>query len=226
MSVQASHRLTPSNPNSPFFRGSSPRSPTRGKTQEMGLSLKQVIGTTTSSVNGFDCLPAARSFAFTAGAAAVIASVDEDFKVTQRFFRARPNQAATNLDTNGYAPVSPTPGTGAARYRTINHVREQSGGLSPLSGSTRDWSETPSGKSTGAKDRIKAATSVALSPNGKWLAVGEVRGMLMYMLKPRSLSLDRLQTACFDLLNSKGCIGRHSSGGALRAHIRRPRPSL
>lgn len=172
MNSPASLRLIPSN--SPFFRGSTPRSPIKGKSQELGLSLKQVIGTTTSSINGFDCLPDARSFAFTAGAAAVIACVDEDLKITQRFFRARPVQSGSGYEVNGYAPISPTPNASAARNRTLNHVREHSSGLSPLSSSGREWSESPTGKTAGVKERVKAATSVALSPNGKWLAVGEV----------------------------------------------------
>ena len=53
-------------------------------------------------------------------------------------------------------------------------MRDQGiGGSSPLGTPGRDWSDSPGGKSATAKDRVKAATSVALSPNGKWLAVGE-----------------------------------------------------
>ena len=162
-------RLTPSN--SPFFKTSTPRSPTKAKSDEPGLQLKKVIGTTTASANGFDCLPSTRQFVCTAGAAVVVSTVGEDLKVTQRFFRARPTLASGSRDVPGSWPISPTPND--PRSRLLGGVREQGVGGSPLGASGRDWSDSPSGKSATAKDRVKAATSVALSPNGKWVAVGE-----------------------------------------------------
>ncbi|OQO12981.1 hypothetical protein B0A48_02445 [Cryoendolithus antarcticus] len=164
-------RLTPAN--SPFFKNnaSSPRSPTKlTRNEEAGLQLQKVIGTTTASVNGFDCLPATRSFAYVAGAAAVLATVDSDLNVTQRFFRAKTSANAFGRDAGGWH-ASPTPNE--PRHRALGHVKEKSLGGSPLASSGRDWSDSPTGKSTTAKDRVKAATSVAVSPDGKWLAVGE-----------------------------------------------------
>ena len=158
-------RLTPSN--SPFFKTATPKSPTKAKSEEPGLRLKKVIGTTTASANGFDCLPSARQFAYTAGAAAVVCTVDEDLKVTQRFFRARPSLGAGARDINGLGPISPTPNE--ARTRVLGNLRDQRPNGSPLGG----WSDSPTGKTATAKDRVKAATSVALSPNGKWIAMGE-----------------------------------------------------
>jgi len=165
-------RLTPSHSQSPFSRNTTPRSPTKiNRAEELGLRLSKVIGTTTTSANGFDYLPLGRTFAYTAGAAAVVATVHEDLTVTQRFFKARPTSSGARRDAFGPRPVSPTPSD--ARSRTFGHVKEHSVGGSPLGASGRDWSDAPAGRSTSAKDRIKAATSVALSPNGKWLAVGE-----------------------------------------------------
>ena len=161
--------MTPSN--SPFFKSRTPRSPTKGKSQEPGLRLKKIIGTTTASANGFDCLPSARQFAYTAGAAAVVCTVDDDLKVTQRFFRARPTLNAGLRDTSGPGPISPTPNE--ARSRVLGNVRDHGMNCSPLGASARDWSDSPTGKTATAKDRVKAATSVALSPNGKWVAMGE-----------------------------------------------------
>ncbi|OQO08448.1 hypothetical protein B0A48_06318 [Cryoendolithus antarcticus] len=164
-------RLTPAN--SPFFKNyaSSPRSPTKlTRIEEAGLQLRKVIGTTTTSVNGFDCLPATRSFAYVAGAAAVLAAVDSDLNVAQRFFRAKTNAYSSGRDGGGW-PASPTPNE--PRHRALGHVKEKSLGGSPLASSGRDWSDSPTGKSTTAKDRVKAATSVAVSPNGNWLALGE-----------------------------------------------------
>lgn len=162
-------RLTPSN--SPFFKNTTPRSPTKAsKHEEPGLRLSKVIGTTTTSANGFDSLPEARKFAYTAGAAAVVATVDLNGTVAQAFFRARPNVSSNARESDRQWPASPTPTE--PRSRALNHVRDHSSG-SPLATSSRDWSDSPTGRTLTAKDRVKAATSVALSPNGRWLAVGE-----------------------------------------------------
>ena len=172
MNTHASLRM--STQASPFAKSSTPRSPTkpRQQTEEPGLRLSKVIGSTTASVNAFDCLPHARKFAYTAGAAAVVATVADDLQVSQRFFRAKPTSSsgASAREGLGQWPLTPTPAD--ARTRTLGHVKEHSIGGSPLA-SARDWSDSPSGRTTTAKTRVKAATSVALSPNGKWLAVGE-----------------------------------------------------
>lgn len=168
MNHHQSLRLTPSN--SPFFKTSTPRSPTKSRGEEPGLRLSKAIGTTTATINGFDSLPAARQFAYLAGAAAVVCTVQDDLTVTQRFFRARPTAGGWSQELNGHGPLSPTPN--AARSRILGGTRDPSVSGSPL-GAARDWSDSPGGKSATAKDRVKAATSVALSPNGKWVAVGE-----------------------------------------------------
>lgn len=106
----------------------------------------------------------------TAGAAAVVASIHEDLHITQLFFRANPASASGSRDANGGWPTTPTPNE--PRNRALGTVREQNSANSPAASASRDWADSP-GKTTSAKDRVKAATSVALSPNGKWLAVGE-----------------------------------------------------
>ncbi|KAK1049096.1 hypothetical protein LTR74_017367 [Friedmanniomyces endolithicus] len=195
-------RLTPSN--SPYFKSSVPRSPTKfARTEEPGLRLSTVIGTTTSTANGFDVDPAKRKFAYTAGAAAVVCSVDGELKFQQRFFRARPTPAGVGRDLNGQSLSTPTPGE--ARNRAVGHVKEYSLGGSPL-GASRDWSDSANGKTGSAKDRVKAVTSVALSANGKWLAVGETG------YKPRilmfSLADDSPDTPVFVL--SEHTFGVHA----------------
>jgi mitogen-activated protein kinase binding protein 1 len=162
-------RLTPSN--SPFFKNTPPRSPTKNRNEEPGLRLSKAIGTTTTSANGFACLPSARKFAYTAGAAAVVAQVNDDLQVQQRFFKARPTLAGTGTEASGHVPATPTPNE--SRNRTLGHAKDRGLLSSPLGAPGRDWSDSPTGRSTTAKDRVKSATSVALSPNGKWLAVGE-----------------------------------------------------
>ncbi|KAK3698925.1 hypothetical protein LTR37_016712 [Vermiconidia calcicola] len=166
-------RLTPSN--SPFFKSSTPKSPVKLRSEEAGLRLKKVIGTTTASVTGFDCLPSARQFAYTAGAAAVVSTIDDDLRVTQRFFRARPTLATGSRELNGQSLATPTPHD--ARSRAI---RDHSVGGSPLG------ADSPTGKPATAKDRVKAATSVALSPNGKWIAMGETGYKPRILIFPNS----------------------------------------
>ncbi|EOD52459.1 putative wd repeat protein [Neofusicoccum parvum UCRNP2] len=67
------------------------------------LSLRQVVGSTISSAHAFDSLSDERQIAFTAGAAAVVATIDNDHKITQRFFRAHPTTLAVNTASSAYA---------------------------------------------------------------------------------------------------------------------------
>lgn len=165
---------TPSNTsNSPFSRAyptSVPRSPIKttsnhyGKgNQELGLTLKRVIGTTCQSATCFDSLASARAFAYTAGAAAVVATVDDHGEISQRFYRANPVQSTAlsrTIFVNGLGRDNPD-----ARHK------------SPLQNSPRvtaEWNDSPTGKQGGSvKERVKAATTLSFSCNGRYLAVGE-----------------------------------------------------
>ena len=149
------------------FTCTPPRSVPKSRSDETGLRLTRVIGTTTSTSHGFDCVPKARQFAYTAGAAAVVCSVNDGLDVTQRFFRARPSGGVKD----GLHSLSLSPTPNEARSRVVGHTRDAAG--SPCISNDRGWLDSPSGKSTTARDKVKAATAVALSPNGKWLAVGE-----------------------------------------------------
>lgn len=158
---------------SPFAKSPNPRSPTKAPKQELGLSLQQVIGTTCNSVNCFDVHAETRSFAYTAGAAAVIATVDEGLKVKQRFFRANALQTASARTVSSNNGSLHPPGTPHdIRTRLANRSSREE---SPFSTSVQETTDSPSGRSGGARDRVKAATAISLSKNGKWLAVGEVR---------------------------------------------------
>ncbi|KAK4990699.1 hypothetical protein LTR66_006740 [Elasticomyces elasticus] len=166
-------RLSPS----PFARHhnsrKSPKSPSRTGRQDVKLTLKQVIGTTTASINGFDCLASTRTFAFAAGAAAVLATIGEDLQLKQRFFRARRAAASSDPPALLYAPSTPTPNTSEIRNRVLGAVRDAGSGYTPRSSFTGERLGSPGGKSSDARDRVKAATSVSLSSNGRLLAVGE-----------------------------------------------------
>ncbi len=161
-------------PLSPFLKNTPVRSPTKTSRAEANLALRQVIGTTTNSANAFDSLSSGRCFAYTAGAAAVIASVDEEHKVTQRFYRARPTTIPLNPSSSIYGGPS-TPTQNESRNRVAASLRDAGFGASPLaSPAANDWQESPTGKAWTMKEKIKAATCVSFSPDGRFLAVGEV----------------------------------------------------
>lgn len=150
-----------------------PKSPSKSSHQALALSLQHVLGTTTSSPNGFDCLRASRVFALCAGSAVVLTTLGDDDQVKQRFFRARPTAAAASSYNVSVPPTTPTRGPDH-QIRTIGSVKD--GGLGAFYSGTsfRDSGDSPGQKTWAARERIKAATCVSLSPDGKFLAVGEV----------------------------------------------------
>ena len=161
-------------PLSPFLKNTPLRSPIKTSRTEVHLALRQVIGTTTNSANAFDSLASGRCFAYTAGAAAVIASVDEEHNVSQRFYRARPTTNPLNPSSSIYGGPS-TPTQNESRNRVAASLRDAGFGASPLaSPAANDWADSPSNRAWTVKEKIKAATCVSLSPDGKLLAVGEV----------------------------------------------------
>lgn len=164
-------RLNPSP--SPFLRNAPLRSPVKSSRAEANLALRQVIGTTTSSANAFDSLPSGRCFAYTAGAAAVMAFVDEENNIVQRFFRARPTTNPINPSASIYGgPATPT--QNESRNRTAASLRDAGFGGSPLaSPAAIEWPDSPSSRAWTMKEKIKAATCVSFSPDEKFLAIGE-----------------------------------------------------
>ncbi|SPO03480.1 related to transcriptional repressor rco-1 [Cephalotrichum gorgonifer] len=157
-------RLTPSN--SPFLSRPS-RSPLRGRhAPESRLSLTRVVGTTCSSPTGFDSVQSL--FAYVAGGAVVVIDVDGD-QYTQRFYRARPSAVPLHATSPRDFPptnATSTPKANDSRNRVALGQRDSPFGAS-------DWSESPSGKTWTSRERIKAATCLALSRDAKFLAVGE-----------------------------------------------------
>ncbi|KAH9865123.1 hypothetical protein IAQ61_009070 [Plenodomus lingam] len=180
--------LTPSNPRmmspamgaiklnpspSPYPKNTAVRSPTKTNRTEANLALRQVIGTTTCTANAFDSLADGRCFAYTAGAAAVMASIAQDHSVSQRFYRARPTTNPINPSASIYGGPS-TPTQNESRNRTVASLRDTGFGVSPVaSPATNDWPDSPSSRAWTTKEKIKSATCVSFSPDGKFLAVGE-----------------------------------------------------
>src|SRR5690606_22391457 len=95
---------------------------------DISLSLKRVVGCSTAAFSSHAGL---RSFAYTAGAAAIVVTLDEDFKVSQRFYRARPNVPTKSL-SNQY-PLSATPSNEpSSKSRIAQSLRESGFGISPV----------------------------------------------------------------------------------------------
>jgi len=143
------------------------KTPAKHPRTEAGLSLHHVIGTTANSPNAVTTLPAQKLLAFTAGAAAVISTFDESLTFTQRFYRARPTAVPLNPVPSVYGPSTPT--TGSSDFRAKLSLKD-SAATTPFS---PDYADSP-GRSWTARERVKAATCVSFSPDGKYLAVGEV----------------------------------------------------
>ncbi|RDI82251.1 hypothetical protein Vi05172_g7952 [Venturia inaequalis] len=162
---------TPSN--SPFLKSPNAKASRHGR-NDTGLSLRHVIGTTASSANSIDALSSTRSLAFTAGAAAVIATFDDQLAFTQRFYRARPNATPLNPSPVIYEPSTPTTPSDHLRRRTATPSLQATGTtVSPFGTPGPESNESPGGKTWTARERVKACTCTSLSPDGKYLAVGE-----------------------------------------------------
>ncbi|KAG0646220.1 JNK-binding 1 [Hyphodiscus hymeniophilus] len=165
-------KLTPSN--SPYPR--TPRSPNKSRgLYESGLSLNRIIGTTVSSPTAFDSLSSSRIFAYTAGAAAVVVNIDDDSKYSQRFFRARPTATPfVSANANSFAPSTPMNTANDGRNRTVASLRDSVVPYSPTTPHTSlEWGDSPSSKTWTSRERIKAATCLSISRDGRFLAVGE-----------------------------------------------------
>ncbi|KAL5340753.1 quinon protein alcohol dehydrogenase-like superfamily [Aspergillus crustosus] len=162
-------RLTPSN--SPSLRPPT-RSSNKPSLYQSALSLQTVIGTTTTTPNGFSYHDQSRSFAFCAGSAGVLAELDDNDNVNQRFFRARPSASSLNPVISFYNQSTP-PTTPDARSKSLPSIKTASynGTYNPSPSS--EVVEAPSPRVWSSRERVKAVTSVAISPNGRLLALGE-----------------------------------------------------
>ncbi|KAG7294371.1 hypothetical protein NEMBOFW57_004442 [Staphylotrichum longicolle] len=157
-------KLTPSN--SPFLTRPS-RSPIRPRPlYDSCLSLQRVVGATCTSPTGFDTVYS--SFAYLAGGAVVVVDVSGEH-YSQRFYRARPSAVpllAVSPATNTSATPNSTPKANDSRNRAAASPRDSL--YAPA-----DWPESPTSKTWTSRERIKAATCLALSRDGRYLAVGE-----------------------------------------------------
>ncbi|KAL4910102.1 hypothetical protein BDW74DRAFT_48239 [Aspergillus multicolor] len=160
-------RITPSN--SPSIRP--PTRSAKPSLYQSALSLQTVIGTTTTTPNGFSYHDQSNSFAFCAGSAAVLAEVDEG-NVKQRFFRARPTASSINPITSFYNQCTP-PSTPDARIKSLPGIKATPHNGSYNSSPSTEAVDGSSPRTWSSRERVKAVTSVAISPNGRFLALGE-----------------------------------------------------
>lgn len=84
----------------------------------------------------------------------------------QRFFRARPT--ALPVYSTPSAPYSTSSPSTPKANDSRNRISLRESVFSP-----NDWAESPSSKTWTSRERIKAATCLALSKEGRFLAVGE-----------------------------------------------------
>lgn len=165
----ASLKITPSN--SPILRPGA-RSPSKSSHQST-LSLQTVLGTTTTTPNGFSSHDQSKSFALCAGSAAVLAELDDEGNLCQRFFRARPSATSVNPTTTSFYNQSTPPATPDPRSRSLSHIRSNPHLNVPNGSPSNEAAENGSPRAWSSRERIKAVTSVSISPNGRFLAVGE-----------------------------------------------------
>ena len=166
-------RITPSN--SPILKPAL-RLPNKLPSHISALSLQTVIGTTTTTPNGFSSHEPSSSFALCAGSAAILVELDSDLNISQRFFRARPTATGLNTVPSFYNTSTP-PVTPDSRNRVLPSSRSTINGglyLGSPAGEPGDGSKTWT-----SRERIKAVTCVSISPNGRFLAVGEARPPLL-----------------------------------------------
>lgn len=137
------------------------------------MSLSKIVGTTATSSNAIAYLESSRLLAYTAGAAVVVATIEEDGQVSQRTFRAK---TAVTSSLSTYSQMdTPTP-TGiiqSQRSRFNIAPRDLNIGLNSCASPLNDVVDSPSGRTATLRNKNKMTTCVSLSPDGKWVAVGE-----------------------------------------------------
>ncbi|RMD45050.1 hypothetical protein DV735_g90, partial [Chaetothyriales sp. CBS 134920] len=167
----------------------------------VSLQLRKVIGTTTTGPAGLACCAANSSFAYCAGAVAVLSTLGADGEVTTRYYKSRPTTTAVNPSRSYYDTGSPSH-TPTRRRPSAFPDRTPT---DPDRGGAAARERVEDGSQTwAARERIKTVTCVALNENGRWLAVGESGYM------PRVLLYSTAPGAATDVPTS--LISDHSIG--------------
>lgn len=99
-------------------------------------------------------------------------SVSDDGQYSQRFYRARPTAVALNSNAWNCPPSAPSSPFNDTRSRTLRESSSSYPSASP-SHAHNDYADSPGAKTWVSRERIKAATCLSISRDGKFLAVGE-----------------------------------------------------
>lgn len=104
----------------------------------------------------------------------MVVDIDDDGRHSQRFFRASPTAVASNTGNASTGGPS-TPASNASDGRNGKGFRDSAIPYAPsLAHTSLESGDSPS-KTWSSRERIKAATCVSISSDGRFLAVGEVR---------------------------------------------------
>lgn len=101
----------------------------------------------------------------------MVVQLDDNLQVTQRFFRARPNVttwSSASSQINSLQSIAFLESRNRLSLTLKDLGVSPSGNIQPSS-----FEDISTAKTWTARERIKAATCVSFSPDGKWLAVGE-----------------------------------------------------
>ncbi|KAL8774383.1 MAG: hypothetical protein Q9209_001134 [Squamulea sp. 1 TL-2023] len=130
--------------------------------------LERVLGSTVTSINALSAAVDTKCFAFCAGSTIVLAEINSELRLNQRFFFVKPDALPAHVTPSYYNPATPTKATG--NRALVNISTKDESGPNPASS---DYNVDPLGKEK-ASHRLRSVTSVALSPSGKYIAIGEV----------------------------------------------------
>ena len=212
--MNPSLQITPRSSPAPRISSAiSTKSPIKSiREEQQYLLLKQVIGTTVSSNTSVACVSSSRIVAYIAGAVAVVTTIDEEGRSTQHTFRATPSTIGSNLQSQ---PESPAPARvlQPQRGKLSTNFRESSPGLS-IAGPFSDVSESPSSRGAALRCRVKPITCISLSPDCKWIAVGETGyrpRVLIYALPGNSTANTPVCSVAEHTFGVKGLAFSHDS---------------
>ncbi|KAL8738136.1 MAG: hypothetical protein Q9181_001042 [Wetmoreana brouardii] len=134
------------------------------------LLPEAVIGSTISSINGLSAANGVNSFVFCAGSIVVLAAINTQTGINQRFFYVRPDALPIQATPTYYNPTTPTKAAGNRSYLN-SPIRDESSSETVLQTSLDHSADSL--VRIKATHRPKSLTSLSLSPCGKYIAVGE-----------------------------------------------------
>lgn len=140
------------------------------------LSIITAIGSTTSNPSGFSCNSDSRRFALCSAAAILLYEISPEEEISHRIFRADPSASA--------GPIPRVKGNQLSSLAALDSPKRRQSSLrstgingsprSPITSLSEDSNANATPIKSKAISRNRIATCLALSPDGLFLAVGEV----------------------------------------------------